>query len=113
MKSELSLNKDIPEPANLTIITTLSPPAAPAARLNTETLDAIKNKSYQLRPVRKNLPAKKRNLSGSDSDGEQNIGQILARRISMGYNNFEEDNISIKSYTSVRWENRIFICFIF
>ena len=52
--------------------------------------------------MRKNLPAKKRNLSGSDSDGEQNIGQILARRISMGYNNFEEDNISIKSYSSVR-----------
>ena len=99
---ELSLNKDIPEPANLTIITTLSPAAAPAARLNTETLDAIKNKSYQLRPVRKNLPAKKRNFSGSDSDGEQNIGQILARRISMGYSTFEEDNISIKSYNSVR-----------
>ena len=83
-------------------MTTLSPEAAPAARLNTETLDAIKNKSYQLRPVRKNLPAKKRNLSGSDSDGDQNLGQILARRISMGYNNFEEDNISIKSYNSVR-----------
>ena len=51
--------------------------------------------------MRKNPPAKKRNFSGSDSDGEQNLGQILARRISMGYN-FEEDNISIKSYTSVR-----------
>ena len=105
MNPELCLNKDIqpppPPPPYLTIIKTLSP-AAPAARLNTETLDAIKNKSYQLRPVRKNLPAKKRNLSGSDSDGEQNIGQILARRISMGYNNFEEDNISIKSFNSMR-----------
>ena len=86
----------------LTINTTLPPPAPPPARLNNETLEAIKNKSYQLRPVRKNLPAKRRNFSGSDSDGEQNIGQILARRISMGYNNFEEDNISIKSYNSVR-----------
>ena len=65
-------------------------------------MEAIKNKSYQLRPVRKNMPAKNRNFSGSDSDGEQNIGQILARRISMGYNTYEDDNISIKSYSSVR-----------
>merc|ERR1712083_531158 len=75
---------------------------APGARLNNETLEAIKNKSYQLRPVRVNGPAKNRNFSGGGSDGEQNIGQILARRISMGYSTLEEDNISIKSYNSIR-----------
>jgi len=85
--------------ASVPNINALCSAGAPAARLNNETLEAIKNKSYQLRPVRKNLPAKKRNCSGSDSDGEQNIGLILARRMSMGYNNFEEDNISIKSFT--------------
>lgn len=52
--------------------------------------------------MRRSPPAKGRKFSGSDSDGEQNIGQILARRISMGYNNFEEDNISIKSFNSMR-----------
>ena len=52
--------------------------------------------------MRRNAPVVKRNLSGDENDGKQNIGQILARRISMGYSSFDDDNISIKSYSSIR-----------
>ena len=70
-------------------------------RLNNETLDAIKNRKYQLRPVRlNNNYQKKRRLSGSDLDCD--IGQILSRRISMGYSTIEEDTVSIKSFSSIR-----------
>ena len=55
-------------------------------KLNNETLDAIKNRRYQLRPVRI-TNQKKRRLSGSDCD----IGQILSRRISMGYSTIEAE----------------------
>ena len=45
-------------------------------RLNNETLEAIKNRKYQLRPVRMMAPQKKRRMSTSDCD----LGQILSRR---------------------------------
>ena len=52
--------------------------------------------------MRRNAPVIKRNLSEDENDGKPNIGQILARRISMGYSSFDDDNISIKSYSSIR-----------
>ena len=64
-------------------------------RLNTETLDAIRNRRYQLPPVR---------ARGSEVNlgGYGDIGAILARRINMGYSTIEEDCVSVKSYSSVR-----------
>ena len=72
-------------------------------RLNNETLEAIKNRKYQLRPVRMMAPQKKRRMSTSDCD----LGQILSRRISMGYSTIEEDTVSIKSFNSIRYSNAL------
>ena len=76
-------------------------------KLNNDTLDAIKNRRYQLRPVRKNSVQKKRRLSESAWDvrdvGMGNIAQILSRRISMGYSTIEEDTVSVKSFNSIRY----------
>ena len=76
-------------------------------KLNNDTLDAIKNRRYQLRPVRKNSVQKKRRLSESAWDvrnvGMGDIAQILSRRISMGYSTIEEDAVSVKSFNSIRY----------
>ena len=76
-------------------------------KLNNDTLDAIKNRTYQLRPVRKNSVQKKRRLSESAWDvrnvGMGDIAQILSRRISMGYSTIEEDTVSVKSFNSIRY----------
>ena len=76
-------------------------------KLNNDTLDAIKNRRYQLRPVRKNSVQKKRRLSESAWDvrdvGMGDIAQILSRRISMGYSTIEEDTVSVKSFNSIRY----------
>ena len=75
-------------------------------KLNNDTLDAIKNRRYQLRPVRRNSVQKKRRLSESAWDvrdvGMGDIAQILSRRISMGYSTIEEDTVSVKSFNSIR-----------
>ena len=65
--------------------------------LSTDVLDAIRNKTYQLRPVK---TQKKRRQSSPPVDF--NIAQILARRIAMGYGGMEEDNQSIKSISSIK-----------
>ena len=65
--------------------------------LNTDVLDAIKNKTYKLRPVK---TQKKRRQSSPPVDF--NIAKILARRIAMGYGGMEEDNKSIKSISSIK-----------
>ena len=50
-------------------------------KLNNETLEAIRNRRYQLRPVRKNSVQKKRRLSESAWDVRMgDIAQILSRR---------------------------------
>ena len=76
-------------------------------KLNNDTLDAIKNRRYQLRPVRRNSVQKKRRLSESAWDvrdvGMGDIAQILSRRISMGYSTIEEDTVSVKSFNSIRY----------
>ena len=64
--------------------------------LNTDVLDAIKNKTYHLKPVKRNQ--KKRRQSSPPEDF--NIAQILARRIAMGYGGIEEDNKSLDSIKS-------------
>ena len=75
-------------------------------KLNNDTLDAIKNRRYQLRPVRRPSVQKKRRLSESAWDvrdvGMGDIAQILSRRISMGYSTIEEDTVSVKSFNSIR-----------
>lgn len=76
-------------------------------KLNNDTLDAIKNRRYQLRPVRRPSVQKKRRLSESAWDvrdvGMGDIAQILSRRISMGYSTIEEDTVSVKSFNSIRY----------
>ena len=64
--------------------------------LSSDLLDAIKNQTYHLKPVK--MIQKKRRQSSPPEDF--NIAKILARRISMGYGNIEEDNKSIKSVDS-------------
>jgi len=96
IKNNINIIRKSKRAASVPNINTLSAPA-PLMKLNNETLDAIKNRRYQLRPVRI-TNQKKRRLSGSDCD----IGQILSRRISMGYSTIEEDCVSIKSFSSIR-----------
>ena len=83
-------------------------------KLNNDTLDAIKNRRYQLRPVRRNSVQKKRRLSESAWDvrdvGMGDIAQILSRRISMGYSTIEEDTVSVKSFNSIRCIGCIICC---
>ena len=55
-------------------------------------MDAIKNKTYNLKPVEK--PAVKRKVRRANQD--YNIGEILARRIAMGYG-MDEDTLSARS----------------
>ena len=55
-------------------------------------MDAIKNKTYNLKPVEK--PAVKRKVRRANQD--YNIGEILARRIAMGYG-MDEDTRSARS----------------
>jgi hypothetical protein len=55
-------------------------------------MDAIKNKTYNLKPVEK--PAVKRKVRRANQD--YNIGEILARRIAMGYG-VDEDTQSARS----------------
>ena len=64
--------------------------------LSADLLDAIKNRTYRLRPVR--ITEKKRRQSSPAED--YNIAQILARRIAMGYGEPEEDSRSVKSVDS-------------
>ena len=64
--------------------------------LSSDLLDAIKNQTYNLKPVK--VIQKKRRQSSPPEDF--NIAKILARRIAMGYGNIEEDNKSIKSVDS-------------
>jgi hypothetical protein len=64
--------------------------------LSSDLLDAIKNQTYHLKPVK--MIQKKRRQSSPPEDF--NIAKILARRIAMGYGNIEEDNRSIKSVES-------------
>ena len=59
-------------------------------------MDAIKNKTYNLKPVEK--PAVKRKVRRENQD--YNIGEILARRIAMGYG-MDED---IRSARSIRFD---------
>ena len=63
--------------------------------LSSDLLDAIKNQTYHLKPVKMQ---KKRRQSSPPEDF--NIAKILARRISMGYGDIEEDNKSVKSVDS-------------
>ena len=55
-------------------------------------MDAIKNKTYNLKPVEK--PAVKRKVRRENQD--YNIGEILARRLAMGYG-MDEDTRSARS----------------
>ena len=55
-------------------------------------MDAIKNKTYNLKPVEK--PAVKRKVRRENKD--YNIGEILARRMAMGYG-MDEDTRSARS----------------
>ena len=55
-------------------------------------MDAIKNKTYNLKPVEK--PAVKSKVRRANQD--YNIGEILARRIAMGYG-MDEDTRSARS----------------
>ena len=70
--------------------------SAPLMNLSSDLLDAIKNKTYHLKPVK--MIQKKRRQNSPPEDF--NIAKILARRIAMGYGNIEEDNKSIKSVDS-------------
>ena len=70
--------------------------SAPLMNLSSDLLDAIKNQTYHLKPVK--MIRKKRRQSSPPEDF--NIAKILARRIAMGYGNIEEDNKSIKSVDS-------------
>ena len=63
--------------------------------LSVAVLDAIKNKTYNLKPVKK--PEVKRKARKENHD--YNIGEILARRLAMGYG-LEEDARSIRSIRS-------------
>ena len=58
-------------------------------------MDAIKNKTYSLKPVQKHNG--KRKLRREPQD--YNIGEILARRLAMGYG-MEEDTRSARSIRS-------------
>jgi hypothetical protein len=64
--------------------------------LSSDLLDAIKNQTYHLKPVK--MIQKQRRQSSPPDDF--NIAKILARRIAMGYGNIEEDNKSVKSIDS-------------
>ena len=55
-------------------------------------MDAIKNKTYNLKPVEKSNVRKKVHRDNQD----YNIGEILARRLAMGYG-MEEDASSVRS----------------
>ena len=58
-------------------------------------MDAIKNKTYSLKPVEKPTVARKARRDPQD----YNIGEILARRLAMGYS-MEEDSRSGRSIRS-------------
>ena len=66
---------------------------APLMSLSADVLDAIRNQTYRLRPVR--ITEKARRQSSPPEDF--NIAQILARRVAMGY---DTDNVSVKSVGS-------------
>ena len=55
-------------------------------------MDAIKNKTYNLKPVEKSNVKRKVHRDNQD----YNIGEILARRLAMGYG-MEEDASSVRS----------------
>ena len=58
----------------------------PMMTLSEAVLDAIKNKTYSLRPLKKEDARKKRN-----SNQDLGISQILARRMAMGYKDIQEE----------------------
>ena len=60
--------------------------AGPMMTLSEAVLDAIKNKTYSLRPLKKEDARKKRN-----SNQDLGISQILARRMAMGYKDIQEE----------------------
>ena len=60
--------------------------------LSGEVLDAIRNKSYRLKPVSR---SSSRQEKEKKKKGESSIGEILARRLAMGYM-MEEDRRSIR-----------------
>ena len=65
--------------------------------LSTDLLDAIKNKTYHLRPVKIAENKRRRNSPSEDFK----IAQILARRIAMGYGGVEEEDKSDNSLGSI------------
>ena len=67
-------------------------------------LDAIKNRSYNLKPVDKVKVKRKARRDHPD----YNIGEILARRLAMGYG-MEEETGSNRSASSFRFVSRF--CF--
>ena len=68
--------------------------------LSADVLDAIRNQTYRLRPVR--ITEKARRQSSPPEDF--NIAQILARRVAMGY---DTDNVSVKSAGSDHSEGSV------
>ena len=74
--------------------------------LNTDILEAIKNKTYHLRPVQEEpLESEMRSQSRTQSL-DMSLGHILARRVAMGYGlQGEEDARSVASLRYRGWRN--------